>query len=201
MRTVTSSLLVVAALASPALADNDVIFEIGYVRNQIAVSDETALDGQAVRFSIRIDHGRFFHAGVEAEEGILTGTTRLPGGAVARPAPGTNGEMSPDITTPLGPESPLDGNTLALKMFGGVHTNLGPRVQVASDLALGFRDTWVDSDLGKDVAGYKMAPLLEVRSRIDVMLSQRMALGAIATTNLGESRDKSLGVVLGMRFR
>jgi hypothetical protein len=199
MRTVTSSLFVVAVLASPAVADNDVIFEIGYVRNQIAVTDETALDGQAVRFSIRIDRGRFFHAGVEAEEGILSGTTRLPGGAVARLAPDV--EMSPDVTTPLGPESPLDGNTLALKMFGGVHTNLGPRVQVASDLALGFRDTWVDSDLGKDIAGYKMAPLLEVRSRIDVLLSQRMALGAIATTNLGESRDKSLGLVLGMRFR
>jgi len=199
MRTVTSSLLVVAVLASPAVADSDVIFEIGYVRNQIAVTDETALDGQAVRFSIRIDRGRFFHAGVEAEEGILSGTTRLPGGAVARLAPDV--EMSPDVTTPLGPESPLDGNTLALKMFGGVHTNLGPRVQVASDLALGFRDTWVDSDLGKDIAGYKMAPLLEVRSRIDVLLSQRMALGAIATTNLGESRDKSLGLVLGMRFR
>lgn len=199
MRTVTSSILAVAVLASPAVADSDVIFEIGYVRNQVAVSDETAIGGQAVRFSIRIDRGRFFHAGVEAEEGILTGSTRLPGGAIARVAPDV--EMTPSATTPLGPESPLDGNTLALKMFGGVHTNLGPRVQVASDLALGFRDTWVDSDLGKDIAGYKMAPLLEVRSRIDVMLSERMALGAIATTNLGESRDKSLGVVLGMRFR
>ena len=201
MRTVTASLLVVAALVAPATADSEVAFEIGYVRNQVAVTDQTALAGQAVRFSMRVNRGRFFHAGVEAEEGILTGSTRQPGGAVARLAPDADVEMSPDVTTPLGPESPLDGNTLALKVFGGVHTNLGSRVQVASDLALGFRDTWVDSDLGKDIAGYKMAPLFEVRTRVDVLLSQRMALGAVATTDLGDRRDKSLGLVLGMRFR
>ena len=74
-------------------------------------------------------------------------------------------------------------------------------MQLASDLAFGFRDTWVDSDLGKDIAGRKMAPLLEVRSRVDVLLSQRMALGMIATTDLVDRRDKSLGLVLGMRFR
>lgn len=181
--------LIVLCIASQAHADRGLSLELGYLRNRVAVTDQTALDGQAARFSIRLTVRRHFHWGVEAEEGRLEGTTALPNGAIAR-TQGSTQQLQ---------ESPLEGNTLGLKLFGGVHGNTGP-VMFGADLAGGMRDTWVSSDQGPDVAGYKNAPLLEVRTRADLWLTRSMTLGAVATSDLRERRDISLGVVFAMHF-
>ncbi len=146
---------------------------------------------------MKVSRGRHVHVGAEAEEGLLEGTTRLPNGNVARLAP----DADPMTTsTTLGPASPLEGNTLALKLFAGVHSDLARRFVISTDVAVGFRDTWVSSDLGTDVAGRKNALLLEARTRLDFRMSPRSTVGAIATTNLVDRRDMSLGLMFGLHF-
>ena len=179
-------LLVLVLASSSAHADNGLSLELGYLRNQVAVTDQTALAGEAVRFTIKVSNGPFFHWGAEAEEGRLSGSTRLPGGAVAR----SIGQPQP---------SPLEGNTLGLKLLAGAHTTIG-RLMFSSDLAAGVRDTWVSSDLGIDVAGRKKAALIELRARADVWLSSTTTIGAVATADLLERRDVSLGLVLALHF-
>jgi hypothetical protein len=156
---IASSLVVLLLVASQAYADSGTssgaAFDFGYVRNRVAVTDRTALDGDVVRFGIRVSLGRHFHFGGEAEEGQLAGTTSLPAGYVARSS--TDTQIS----------GPLDGNTLGLKAYAGLHAKAGSFL-FGADVAGGVRDTWVSSDLGMDVAGYKNEPLLEVRTRADV---------------------------------
>jgi hypothetical protein len=183
MRTALS--LLVLAIASPAYADRGVSFDFGYAVNRVAVTDQTALDGQLGRFGLRVSLGRHFHFGAEAEEGRLAGTSSIPSGAIAR----TSNE-------PLGP---LEGNTLGLKAFAGAHTNVGSFI-FGADVAGGMRDTWVSSDLGMDVAGRKNEPLFELRSRADFRLSWATTIGAVASTDLLERRNVSFGAVFALHF-
>jgi hypothetical protein len=176
--------LIVLAMASQAHADG-VSFDFGYARNRVAVTDLTALDGQVARFGLQVSLGRHFHFGAEAEEGTLAGTSTLPSGTVAR-----------SMNEPVGP---LEGNTLGLKAYMGVHSKVSS-FRFGADVAGGMRDTWVSSDLGMDVAGRKNEPLLELRSRADFWLSPTTTLGAVATTDLIERRDVSFGAVFALHF-
>ena len=186
MRIVASSVLLLV-IASPAFADRGAgaSFDFGYVRSRVAVTDNTALDGDLARFGIKIALGRHLHIGGEAEEGSLAGTSSLPSGAVARPT-----------DEPMGP---LGGNTLGIKAYGGLHAVTGP-LMFGVDAAIGIRDSWVSSDLGPDVAGYPFEPLLEMRTRADVFLTRTVTLGAIASTDMLERRIVSLAAVLSLNF-
>jgi hypothetical protein len=177
--------------AAPARAERTLSLDFGYLQNQIAVTDQTQMQGSFGRFGIRMS-GQYFHAGVEADEGWLSGTTWEDYGYVAR-ADGS-------VPTPTN-SSPLSGNTLALKMIGGAHTSVSKTLTVGADLAYGFRDTWVSSDRGMDVAGRKNEPLLEARTRLDYWLSRSITLGAVASTDLHERRDTSLGAILAVHFK
>jgi hypothetical protein len=177
--------LFVLAIAFPARADNAVSFDFGYARNRVAVTDRTSLDGEIGRFGVRVSLGRHFHFGGEAEEGSLAGTSTLPAGAIAR------GSSEP--------AGPLDGNTLGLKMFAGLHANAG-RFILGADVAAGVRDTWVASDQGMDVAGFKNEPLLELRSRADVRMTRSTTFGAVAATDVFDRRNVSFGAVFALRF-
>lgn len=189
MRTARTGVLLLV-LASPTLALADgTSFDLGYVRSRVAVTDQTALAATQVRFAFRVDVDQrmpHVHFGAEAEEGSLHGTTQLENGAVARTASGTTRPIS---------ESPLGGNVLALKVFAGLHAYTGP-VRLGADLGAGIRDAWVESDEGTDVAGRKGESLLEVRSRVDARLSQRLLVGMTLSSNLLERRDVSVGLVL-----
>jgi hypothetical protein len=188
--------LVIASSAA-AHADDGTSLDLGLVRSRVAVTDQTALDASLVRFAIRVSVDKrvpHLHFGAEVEEGSLSGSTSLRDGAVARTAPGS---ASPEGTTTFGEESPLDGNVLALKVFGGLHADVG-RVRLTADLAAGFRDAWVESDLGPDVAGRKDEGLLEVRSRIDFRLTPRFLIGATASSDLIERRDVSVALLLAL---
>jgi hypothetical protein len=185
MRIATS--LLVLAVASPAHAErgSGASFDFGYALNRVAVTDQTTLDGEVGRFGIRISLGRYLHFGGEVEEGRIAGTTSLPSGVVAR--------TSRDV------QGPLEGNTLGLKAYAGLHSVLGP-FMFGADVASGIRDTWVASDLGPDVAGRKNEMLLEVRSRADVFLTRSLTVGAMASTDVLERRNVSIGAVLSLQF-
>jgi len=183
-----------------AHADDGTSLDLGFVRSRVAVTDQTALDASLVRFAIRVSVDKripHLHFGAEVEEGSLRGTTTLPNGAVARTVPGeVSSETTPGtVMPPPGPQSPLDGNVLALKAFAGLHANTGP-IRVSADVAAGVRDAWVESDQGSDVAGRKDEGLLEIRSRIDFRVTPRFLVGATASSDLIERRDVSVGLVL-----
>ncbi len=180
------TLLLLVVASSSAHAEKGLSLELGYLRNRVAVTDHTALGGEAVRFTIKVSHGAFFHWGAEAEEGRLSGVTTLAGGAVAR----STGRPQP---------SPIEGNTLGLKLLAGAHMTFG-RLMFSSDLAAGVRDTWVSSDAGNDVAGRKKAPLVELRGRADVWLSSTTTIGAVAAADMLERRDVSVGLVFALHF-
>jgi hypothetical protein len=182
---------VLLVLAAPARADSTLSLDFGYLQDQIAVTDQTTMQGSFGRFGIRMS-GRYLHAGVEAEEGWITGSTWEDYGYVPRS----------DGTTPTpSNSSPLSGNTLALKLVGGAHTSIGSAFLVGVDLAYGFRDTWVSSDRGMDVAGRKNERLLETRTRLDYWLTPVITVGAVASTDLHERRDTSIGAILAIHFR
>lgn len=185
MRIATS--LLVLAIAVPAHAErgSGASFDFGYAVNRVAVTDQTTLDGEVGRFGLRVSLGRYFHFGGEVEEGRIAGTTSLPSGNVAR----TSREL----------DGPLEGNTLGLKAYAGVHSTLGP-FMVGADVAGGVRDTMVSSDLGPDVAGRKNEALVEVRGRADVFLTRTLTLGVVASTDVIERRNVSLGAVLSLHF-
>ena len=73
-------------------------------------------------------------------------------------------------------------------------------MRLGADVAGGFRDSWVSSDAGMDVAGRKKEPLVEVRSRADVFLTRTATIGLVAGSDVLERRDVSLAVVFGLNF-
>lgn len=180
-------LLTTGVLAGTAQADNGASFDFGYVRSRVAVTDATTLEGQAPRFGLRIARGRYFHFGAECEEATLSGSTREYGGALARTSDDTY------------PTSPLEGNSLELKMFAGAHVRAGA-VMLGADLAGGLRDSWVSGDQGIDVGGRKNEALVEARSRADVFLSPSMTLGGVASVDLIDKRNMSLAAVFSLYF-
>lgn len=181
--------LFVLAIASPAFADDGqgLSLDFGYAHNRVAVTDQTTLGAETVRFGIRVAVTRHFHFGGEAEEGQIAGTTPLPNGAIARTSTGAVSE------------SPLDGNTLGLKAYAGLHAAAGP-VMFGADLATGLRDSWVDSDAGRGIAGRANELLLETRARADLSITEVVSFGVVASTDLIERRNVSLAGVLSLSF-
>lgn len=188
MRIAAASVLVLVA-SSSAYADRGqgASFDFGYVRSRVGVTDRTALDGDQARFGIRIGTGRRFHFGAEVDNGRVAGSTSLPNNSVART---TGGESY---------SGPLGGNSLNLKAYGGVHTVAG-KLMFGGDAALGVRDTWVESDAGMDVAGFKKEPLIELRARAEYFFTDSMTFGAVASTDMLDRRNVSLAAVFSLNF-
>jgi hypothetical protein len=167
-----------AARAEPGAA----AFDLGYVWDRVAVTDHTTIDGQAIRFGFRVAVGGALHFGAEVDDAWLAGTTQVPDGAIAR-----------TMTVPAG--SPLTGTMVAPKVVFGVHTRIRA-FSVVADLAGGLRDTGVDSDYGNDIAGRKMEPLVEARSRLDLRLGDSWAIGAVVSADVLVRDDIAFGVML-----
>lgn len=176
--------LLVVCLASSAYAgDGGARFDFALVHSQIAVTDQTAISGSVARFGVGFAFARHLHAGAEVEEGWMTGNALFSGG-VAREGL---------------PPGPLSGNTLDMKVVGGLHTDTGA-FRISGDVAAGLRDTSVSTDQGMDVAGRKKEPLLEVRTRLDMFVTQAWTVGLIAGADTLERRDVSFGAVVALQL-
>ncbi|MBV8760692.1 MAG: hypothetical protein JO257_25590 [Deltaproteobacteria bacterium] len=178
--------LFVLLCAAPAYADGGARIDFGFVHEQVAVTDQTAIAGSMARFGVGFAVNRHFHAGAEVEEGWMSGNA-LPDGAVARTG-----------SSPL-PTGPLSGNTLDMKLVTGLHTDVGS-FRVSGDVAAGLRDTSVSTDLGMDVAGRKKEPLLELRTRVDMFVTHAWTVGLVAGADTLERRDVSLGAIVSLQL-
>jgi hypothetical protein len=181
------ALTTLALSATAAHADHtDVSFDLGYMWDRVALSDRTSIDGTAVRFGFRVSLG-IVHFGAEVDDAQLAGTTTVSDGAIAR-----------TMTVPAG--SPLVGTMVAPKVVFGVHTR-ARAFTIAADVAGGVRDTGVDADWANDIAGKKMEPLVEARTRVDWWLGQSWTVGAMASTDVLIRDDVSFGVMLATHMR
>ncbi|GEM_PF-3779211 len=187
MRIAPAFLVLLASSSAFAERGSGATLDFGYVRSRVAVTDQTALDADLARFGIRISVGKNFHFGGEVDDGRLEGHTSVPTRTVART---TGGE---------GYSGPLGGNSLGIKAYAGLHTLRGP-VMFGGDAALGVRDTNVTSDLGMDIAGRKKEPMLELRARAELFLTDTMTLGLVASTDTLEHRNVSLAAVFSLNF-
>jgi hypothetical protein len=169
-------------MASTARADpRNFRLDFGYAWDRVALSDNTALDGRLVRFGFSVAIN-YFHFGAEVDDSWLEGTTKVDDSGIAR-----------SMMVPAG--SPLTGTMVAPKAFVGLHTN-GRLLTFAGELAGGVRDSSVSSDVANDFAGRKMEPLLEARSRADLMIAPAWSIAAVASTDLRVRNDVSLAVML-----
>jgi hypothetical protein len=175
--------VVLVCLASTAYADGGARFDFGLMHSQIAITDSTAMSGEMARFGVGFAIDRHVHVGAEVEEGWMTGSA-LHDGAIARSGL---------------PSGPLDGNTLDVKLVGGLHTDISA-FRFSGDLAAGLRDTSVSSDLGMDIYGRKKEPLLEVRTRVDMFVTRSWTVGVTAGADTLERRDVSLGAIVSMQL-
>ena len=186
MKTSALALVSLAGLASTAYADGGARFDLGLVHEQVAVTDQTAIQGSMARFGVGFAVNRHFHAGAEVEEGWMTGNA-LPDGAIAR----TGSTMIPT--------GPMSGNTLDMKLVAGLHTDVGA-FRVSGDVAAGLRDTSVSTDLGTDIAGRKKEPLLELRTRVDMFVTHAWTFGLVAGADTLERRDVSVGAIVSLQL-
>jgi len=180
----TAAIVLVCA-ASTAYADGGARFDFGLVHSQIAVTDQTAISGSMARFGVGFAINRHVHAGAEVEEGWMSGDA-LPDGAIAR----GGGALG---------TGPLSGNTLDMKLVGGLHTDVSA-FRISGDVAAGLRDTSVSTDLGTDVAGRKKEPLLELRTRVDMFVTHAWTVGVIAGADTLERHDVSIGAIVSLQL-
>src|SRR5258708_21025 len=186
MRIFAVAMTLVIATSAARAEPPAVSFDLGYLWDRVALSDHTSIDGNLVRFGFRVNHGAF-HFGAEVDDSWLAGTTRVPDANIAR-----------TMTVPAG--SPLVGTMVPPKVVFGVHTRRRV-VTIAADLAGGVRDTGVDADWANDIAGRKMEPLVEARSRIDYWVGSAWTIGAMASTDVLIRDDVSFGVMLASHMR
>ena len=180
----TAAIVLVCA-ASTAYADGGARFDFGLVHSQIAVTDQTAISGSMARFGVGFAINRHVHAGAEVEEGWMSGDA-LPDGAIAR----SGGALG---------TGPLSGNTLDMKLVGGLHTDVSA-FRISGDIAAGMRDTSVSTDLGTDIAGRKKEPLLELRTRVDMFVTHAWTVGVIAGADTLERHDVSIGAIVSLQL-
>jgi len=180
----TAAIVLVCA-ASTAYADGGARFDFGLVHSQIAVTDQTAISGSMARFGVGFAINRHVHAGAEVEEGWMSGDA-LPDGAIAR----SGGALG---------TGPLSGNTLDMKLVGGLHTDVSA-FRISGDIAAGMRDTSVSTDLGTDIAGRKKEPLLELRTRVDMFVTHTWTVGLIAGADTLERHDVSIGAIVSLQL-
>jgi hypothetical protein len=177
--------LVLVCVAGTAYADGGARFDFGLVHSQVAITDQTSISGSMARFGVGFAINRHLHAGAEVEEGWMSGNA-MPDGAIARG----------DAALPAGP---LSGNTLDMKLVGGLHTDVS-RFRISGDVAAGLRDTAVSTDLGMDIAGRKKEPLLELRTRVEMYVTPSWTVGLVAGADTLERRDVSIGAVVSLQL-
>ena len=188
LHSMKTAAIVIVCLGSTAYADGGgARFDFGLVHEQVAVTDQTAISGSMARFGVGFAINRHVHAGAEVEEGWMSGDA-LPDGAIARG--GGGGALG---------TGPLSGNTLDMKLVGGLHTDVSA-FRISGDVAAGLRDTSVSTDLGTDIAGRKKEPLLELRTRVDMFVTHTWTVGLIAGADTLERHDVSIGAIVSLQL-
>ena len=184
------ALLIVAAMSASAAADSGHWTswdELGVLRARVDVGDGYTVTGEAVRFAPHVPIGQNVYIGAELDTGTISG--RVPSGQTYRT---TGGEQQP--------------TAMATGKFGAVRAIIGVRMRfgilsAAGELAAGMHAADLEDAYGQQVAAVRAdSTELEGRARIDLWITPRLTVGAIAGVGLDDSRDATAGLMFGYHF-
>jgi hypothetical protein len=186
-----SDLYVDGAISHPQHATGSWV-DFGLMYGHIEPVAGTLLSTEFVRFGPRASLNRFLYVGAEVDIGRITGVDQADSNTVARDGSSTS-TMSED------PAASTTGGTLAAaKAVIGAHVMTGP-LSGAAELALGVRDYMLEDAIGQFGQAY-FGGVYEVHGRLDLWATRSLTVGALASLDLADRNDVSLGVVVGFHF-
>ncbi len=150
-------------------------------------------DGELLRVGPRVAFGPLFYLGAEADFGHVSSVNNADGSttsAFGRTASG-NGEMAPSA-------GGLGGSFGAVKLLAGIHANAGI-ISGAAELAGGLRLAELTSDYTGVVASGDYA-VVEGRARLDLWLTPKVTIGALAGVDLTDRDNVTVAVTVGLHF-
>lgn len=166
--------------------------DVGLMYGRVEPISGASLSTEFVRFGPRVSLNRFLYVGAEVDIGHLSGTAPPPTDITARTGSSTDA-MSDPLAAVAG------GGTLAAgKALVGAHLMAGP-LSGAAEFSAGVRDYMTRDALGQFGQGY-FGAVYEVHGRLDLWATQSLTVGALASVDLEDRNDVSLGVVVGFHF-
>jgi hypothetical protein len=183
---------IVAAIAFPAVASADPLHgaswdEIGVLRARVDMDNGQVVDGVAVRFAPRVPITHDLYIGGELDTGTLSGQI----------------SQSAAFRTTGGEQGPMEAVT---GKFGAVRAVIGARVRfgivsAAGEFALGVHAADLRDQWGTPISGVQSDDvMMEGRARVDLWMTPRLTLGAIAGVDLADSRNSTAGLMFGYHF-
>jgi hypothetical protein len=175
--------LVVLLVAIPSIASADAWIDSGILRTETPMDGGRLVDGFVLRFAPRTNLSGPFYVGGELDGGQLGGEVTTP--AVYRAQGITNATTE------------LEGEQYAVRAVVGVRLRIGI-VSGGGELAGGFHRAELHTPLGIELATIEStSTMVEGRARLDLWLTPRLTVGAVAGVELDEPRALSAGLMLG----
>jgi len=166
--------------------------DVGLMYGRVEPVAGATLSTEFVRFGPRASLNRFLYVGAEVDIGHLSGTSPPPTDITART--GSSSEMNSDALA-----SVAGGGTLAAgKAVVGAHLMAGP-LSGAAEFSAGVRDYMTRDAIGQFGQGY-FGGVYELHGRLDLWATKSLTVGALASVDLEDRNDVSLGVVVGFHF-
>ncbi len=150
-------------------------------------------DGELLRVGPRVAFGPLFYFGAEADFGRVSSVNNTDGSAASafgRTAAG-DGEMAPS-------SGGLGGSFGAVKLLAGIHASAG-LLSGAAELAGGLRLAALTSEYTGVVASGDYG-VVEGRARLDLWLTPRVTIGALAGVDLTDRDNVTVAVTVGLHF-
>lgn len=162
-------------------------YEGGVVRTRLEMDAGHVVEGNAIRFSPRVPLTRTFYIGGELDAGSIDGQIATP------PAFRSNaGEM--------GPTTAVQGTLAAVRLVGGARARAGI-ISGAAELAFGAHRAELRDANGVELATVEStSTMFEGRGRLDLWLSPRFSIGGVAGVDLEQTRDVTVGLMLGVHW-
>jgi hypothetical protein len=165
--------------------------DVGFLYGRVEPVPGASLSTEFVRFGPRASLNRFLYVGAEVDIGHLTGSAPAPTDLTAR------ADASSAMTEAAA--SVAGGGTLAAgKALIGMHLMAGP-LSGAAEFSAGVRDYMTRDALGQFGQGY-FGAVYELHGRLDLWATRSLTVGALASVDLEDRNDVSLGVVVGFHF-
>jgi len=162
--------------------------ELGVLRTQIDMDGGATVQGEAIRFGPRVPINRNVYIGAELDTGTLSG--RIPTTATFRSSGG--GEMEPTAA--------VSGKYGAVRAIIGVRARFG-FLSAAGEFAAGAHAADLHDAYGTQLDGVRSdSTVIEGRARLDLWVTPRFTVGAIAGAGIDDSRDVTAGILVGYHF-
>jgi hypothetical protein len=176
--------LVVLLVAIPGVAAADAWNEFGIVHSQSDMGQGHVINGYVLRFAPRTNLSGPVFVGAELDGGRIGGDITTP--ATFRASGETN------------PTTAVEGDQYAVRAVLGLRMRVGS-ISGGGELAGGFHRADLHDSLGVELASVEStSTTFEGRARLDLWVTPRLTIGAVAGVELEEPRLMTAGIMLGL---